>query len=248
LSRQDSLVLSPDAVELLLLQRTHYRTRVDRIRRRLNGSAIYRAHVARHIDRVRARGLARRYEMELSVEFETIRPHLPPEPPRILDVGCGLAGIDVLISRFYEPESVELWLLDRNAVEDRVWYGFEERGAAYSRFDATASFLSDNGVDVDALHMIDIDTTPWPSRERFDVVISLISWGFHYPVSTYLDAVADTLHPDGVVILDVRDDSGGFESLQSRFAQTTVVQHFRKHSRVAAYYPITASHSPRESA
>lgn len=37
-----------------------------------------------------------------------------------------------------------------------------------------------------------------------DLVISLVSWGFHFPVSTYLDQVHDLLREGGRLILDLR--------------------------------------------
>jgi len=48
-------------------------------------------------------------------------------------------------------------------------------------------------------------------RCGIDVVISLISWGFHYPVETCLDRVHEMLNPGGRLILDVRKQTGGVE-------------------------------------
>ena len=50
-----------------------------------------------------------------------------------------------------------------------------------------------------------------------DVVISIISWGFHYPVSTYLEDVHEALVPGGVAILDIRNGTDGVAALRRRF-------------------------------
>jgi len=38
-------------------------------------------------------------------------------------------------------------------------------------------------------------------RQSADVVMSLWSWGFHYPLGTYLDAASEILKPSGRLIL-----------------------------------------------
>lgn len=43
------------------------------------------------------------------------------------------------------------------------------------------------------------------------------AFGFHYPVSTYLDAVWEALSPGGRAILDVRDATGGGDEVRDRF-------------------------------
>lgn len=65
-------------------------------------------------------------------------------------------------------------------------------------------------------------------------MLSLISWGFHYPVSTYLDRVRELLSDDGVLILDLRRDTGGLEDLRRAFRQVEIVRSADKFDRVLA--------------
>ena len=50
-----------------------------------------------------------------------------------------------------------------------------------------------------------------------DFVISTISWGFHFPVSTYLKSVANVLSENGILIIDIRKDTGGENELKTEF-------------------------------
>jgi len=49
------------------------------------------------------------------------------------------------------------------------------------------------------------------------MVISIASWGFHYPLSTYLDQVEQALAPGGRLILDLRRHQGQEQELAHRF-------------------------------
>ncbi|MGK0448192.1 MAG: SAM-dependent methyltransferase, partial [Polaribacter sp.] len=69
-------------------------------------------------------------------------------------------------------------------------------------------------------------------NKKFDLIISIISWGFHYPVETYLDEVFDNLKPGGTLIVDVRKDSNGLELLTTKFGNHMILGDFKKHYRL----------------
>jgi len=71
-------------------------------------------------------------------------------------------------------------------------------------------------------------------RGTVDLVVSLISWGFHYPVPVYLDQVRALLRPGGRVILDVRKETDGRAQLEARFPGVTTISETRKKERVVA--------------
>jgi hypothetical protein len=70
--------------------------------------------------------------------------------------------------------------------------------------------------------------------KKFNLVLSLISWGFHYPVSTYLDVVYEKMVPGSVLVIDVRRWQGGLELIQKKFGNAKVVYEGGKHDRVVA--------------
>ena len=58
--------------------------------------------------------------------------------------------------------------------------------------------------------------------------------GFHYPIETYLEEVKKSLKPDGVLIIDVRKDSGGLEVLKKNFSVVEVIYERQKQQRILA--------------
>lgn len=128
------------------------------------------------------------YLKGLVEDFRTIEPHLPADVESILDIGCGIAGIDVFLKRRYPKARLEL--LDGNG--DKSVYGWHpEKPLIYNDRKATEELLEANGFNVDRWH--DVGTK---EHLKADLVISLISWGFHYPLSTY--------KVSGYCILDAR--------------------------------------------
>ena len=65
----------------------------------------------------------------------------------------------------------------------------------------------------------------------FDLVISLASCGFHYPVGTYQDLFSRQISPGGGIVLDIRKGSGGIGAMKS-FGTVKVLAKHGKYSTV----------------
>jgi len=226
-----------DALRYILFQRTDYLALPRR-------PLLYRA--LRHLSRRppldaaialesawRGGAVRRAFNRDMAREYGEIRPHLPRRAVAILDIGCGVGGIDVLLHRHYGTP--RLYLADRTQTSDRVYYGFEERGAFYNSFDATRRLLLGNRIPERDLRFREVgDECRLDIPEPVDLVVSLISWGFHYPVPVYLDQVRALLRPGGRVILDVRKETDGRAQLEARFPGVTTISETRKKERVVA--------------
>lgn len=130
------------------------------------------------------------YQKEIVEDFAAIEPHLPAEVGSILDIGCGMAGIDVFLKRKY-PKA-KLWLLDGDS-DSHHKYGFKRKSVPYNSPAATAALLKANGVGFD--RWIDAGTK---EKLEADLIVSLLSWGFHYPLDTY--------QVSGLCIADLRNE------------------------------------------
>jgi hypothetical protein len=117
------------------------------------------------------------YQKEIAEAFYEMEAFLPETVNTILDIGCGMAGIDVYLKRRY-PQAA-LWLLDGDS-DSHHKYGFQRKMVPYNSKEATGLMLKANGVEYD--RWIDAGTD---EELKADLIVSLISWGFHYPLDTY---------------------------------------------------------------
>lgn len=163
------------------------------------------------------RAVARMYEQACESDYKVIAPALPQQCAALLDIGCGMAGIDWFLYRHYSPPP-HLYLLDRDGIDAPVQYGYTDAPAAYNSLNVTRSLLEANEVADDAITMLEaandydilIDGT-------IDLAISLLAWGYHWPIETYLNQICTVLAPGGRVIVDVREGTSGLDALRARF-------------------------------
>lgn len=189
-----SLIVPPECLPLLREQRTH------------------------HTD------AAAEYGRELAATFAGIAAHLPGTARRVLDIGSGMAGIDVFLSRRYP--GAEIHLLDKQGVSSRINAGYNdsaEKFAHYNDFDLARKLLRENGVQ-NTVVCHDMQRDPFPDLE-FDIVVSLLSWGFHYPIQTYAPRCT------GAIVADVRRGTGGLQALGA-MGEITVAHESKKYQRV----------------
>ncbi|MGD8818198.1 MAG: class I SAM-dependent methyltransferase, partial [Acidobacteriota bacterium] len=185
--------------------------------------------------RVRRSEVKRQYRDCMSKEYASIAACLPQRCRGILDIGCGIAGIDVHLDAHYEGGAPHFFLLDRSHVEERVYYMFEPRGAFYNSLELSRQVLVANGVEESRVTLLEAtETNDIAVDAAVDLVLSLRSWGFHYPVGTYLDRVYELLAEGGCLILDVRKGTNGFDRLKDRFGTFVTLLEKRNHARICA--------------
>ena len=242
MNSNDDLQISDAAIPYILFQRTAYlrlpNTFLYRVANKLIGDKfpLYNRVVDIEARRDPAR-VRKLYREDMGRELDSFRAHLPPQCDALLDIGCGIAGIDVMLHRHYQTQSQtpQIYLLDKSRVEDEVFYMYKSKGAFYNSLEEAKKTLVANGVEAARVHPIEAnDRNEIPIEQPLDLILSLISWGFHYPVSVYVDPVHRLLSERGVLILDVRKDTDGLEILRDRFASVEIVTEAERHLRIAA--------------
>jgi hypothetical protein len=152
-----------------------------------------------------------------------------------LDIGCGVAGIDVYLNAHYQEQTPRFYLLDKSQVEDQVFYGFKSHGAFYNSLETAQQMLVSNQIPTERITLLEANEAGEINiGGQIDLAVSLISWGYHYPVRTYLDRVHELLAPGGRLIMDVRRGTGGLEEIQSRFAEVRMISVDKKSDRLLA--------------
>ena len=192
-----SKAIPTPAIALIGFQRTTQISRKSRLAWEAGDRSILNAEAEARRDEIFNGALSEVYE-----EFVPMCAGLAEAgrtPRHVIDIGCGQALNDVLMVKAYDSR---ITLIDIEETSDQ-YHRWKESGAGYASLAAAKAFLEDNGArDVQALNpRLDTDSLADVSG---DLVTSLISCGFHYPIGEYLDLMLQTVKSGGAVILDVR--------------------------------------------
>lgn len=154
--------------------------------------------------RLRQRSIADISEREIKTEISRLVSSLPEkEVHSVASIGPGL-GIEVVELAKVLPIS-EVLLIDIEE-NNRFHHGFQGEGAGYNDLTVTRKFIEENLARKLNYHLINPLTSDHlqKHKNRYQLIISLISCGFHYPAETYLEFFRDNLNDDGRIILDLR--------------------------------------------
>lgn len=224
----------PDAsLPYILLQRTNLQRLNPKLYRGLRKLPLhYESWLLGVEARLRGAAIKAAFLANIAEEYASLKPHLPASAKNILDVGCGIAGIDVPLYEHYAGDT-HITLLDRTGVDDAAFsYGMGAEERFYNSLDLARAFLVENGVKADHITLMEVvPGFTLPADARFDLVVSLISWGYHYPVATYLDQVYNALNPGGRVILDIRKGYGSETELERKFGRLRIIYENDKQMR-----------------
>jgi SAM-dependent methyltransferase len=119
-----------------------------------------------------------------------VRKHLS-SGDHILDIGCGFGYVDLAIAELVEARFTLVDLTGNGHAK-----GYSAEGFAHNDLSITREVVS----EIDAT-VIDARHDKWPSSA--DVVMSTLSWGWHYPLSVYLERVR-AMKPR-IIIADLRE-------------------------------------------
>ena len=157
----------------------------------------------------------KQYSDRMQRDFDAMKPWLPDDAAAVLDIGCGLGGIDVMLARHY-GDSLTVYLADGDGgghrkmgfVGNTEAWADVSRGETFFRANAPKNPVEcrvcDNQSELDGL--------------KVDLVVSLKSWGHHYPVGVYADTVRGAIAQsrNARVIIDIRRGTDGAAEMGRR--------------------------------
>jgi hypothetical protein len=152
-------------------------------------------------------------------------------PAHLVSIGPGNGIIETMILQSLSRD-VNLSLIDIEQTPSHH-HGYARQGSGYANLSSTARFMSENGIEPENIFTYNplIDGLP---EVKFDMVISLLSMGFHYPCDHYVDFILKGLNDQGLMIIDIRKgvQDLGFELLLKNDFTIMERSLFQKHDRI----------------
>ena len=153
----------------------------------------------------------------------------------ILDIGCGIAGYH---SNFLnlKSKSTYLYLMDNSEFNLKALrYGFGASNRYYNSLHLAKNFLSKNNCSSgNSIFLIETKKDfPHMLPIKIDLVVSFISWGFHYPLEEYWEAILNRINYESIIVLDVRRGTKSFNFLYSQNnCKIDLIESYDKYDRV----------------
>jgi len=225
------LVVPDCAVKYILLQRTELQEYFRIFKKNKFLYYIYFITLEAYLMRQQ---IKEKFALKLLEEYQTMKPYLPTQASRIVDIGSGIAGIDVFLYHHYRHSrpKPDLFLLDKTETTKKIYYGFNQQASYYNSLEVAKLMLISNKINEENIHLISVNSYYEIECSSADLIISLISWGYHYPVSTYLEQVYQWLKPGGRLILDVRKGSDGENEVKQKFSENSLIMQDEKRLRL----------------
>jgi len=147
-------------------------------------------------------------------------------PVEAMDIGVGLGAVGVFVHRHYGGR-VRFMYVDRSEhdpegmapISTGEQPGYGSTHPFYGNLGCTKELSRLSGLADVTLLNLEQDASGLASLESdsADLVYSIASWGYHYPVALHLKEVVRILRPDGVLIITLRSGEPASEGLSALY-------------------------------
>ena len=213
------IILKNHHKKYFLLQRNAYLSDFQKVLRKKLGRYLFTNLFVNYFNPIK--NINNKLNKDFKLEFDAISKFFPKEVDSMLDIGSGLGIIDIFIS-YYFNNNLNITLIDKNRIEKKVSYGFNAKGQFYNNFDLTLDFLKSNGLDDERIDFVDADSKD-SINKNFDLVISLLSMGYHYPINQYLKMLRSNTNKNTVFIFDIADEYTGLDLIKNTFGSVDII-------------------------
>lgn len=120
---------------------------------------------------------------------------------KLLDIGSGNSLFDIALAKHYPDLSFVLVdgdIFDPKTNPDLV---HDSDYRPYNQWAPVFENIKLNDLDPLRFQTVDYTSDYWGEPNSFDVIMSTSSWGWHYPIETYLEKVYSLLKPGGYLII-----------------------------------------------
>jgi len=123
----------------------------------------------------------------------------------IASIGCGNGFVELYLAKFLKPKI--LYLIDIEETPGKHHHGINIEGAGYSNLTQTKKFLEANLEHPPIIVLINPQKYLLPAIKA-QLIISILSAGFHYPINSYNKFIMNSLDSNGILIFDQRLNAG----------------------------------------
>jgi hypothetical protein len=152
-------------------------------------------------------------------------------PRSLVSIGPGNGILEtMLLAKLDSIRTITLIDIEKS---DSHSHGYASTGSGYASLEATRAFMRRNGVTCE-INVCNPLREPLP-QDNFDIVISILSMGFHYPSDEYSNHICNYCSPHGAVVLDKRKfvPDSGYDTILARNFQLFKSIDFGKFTRVS---------------
>ena len=154
-------------------------------------------------------------------ELNTFKNFLPNSVNTIMDIGCGLGIINIYLNKFFEKKPI-FFLLDKNRIDRKIKYGFSLNYESYNDLNETKNILLENEINSACVHIFDVERQ-FQIDKKIDLVISLKSMGYHYPINSYIELLRNCCTKNTVFIYDLGENQYDENYLKTIFDDVKII-------------------------
>lgn len=155
-----------------------------------------------------------------SSEYEVIKSYIK-RPNRILELGCGLGRFSIFLNSQLE-HNPEFLLADFSKISEKVKYGWNPKESFYNDLELTSQFCRENNLH--NFSIVDLAEDNLKNLSDIDLVISMLSVGFHYPIESYMPTLLDITSDNAIMIFGVRSGIYDVSDFENSFAHITLLE------------------------
>lgn len=154
-------------------------------------------------------------------------------PISILDIGCGLGYIDIVIYNELKLKP-HLFLFDSESTFEYEKGDGKKNKKFYNDLSFTREFLLINGINLNKINLLNAEVSDELLKidnKSLDIIISLFSWFWHYPNINYLKHSHRMLSDSGYLIFNFKCRTKEEEENKVLYVKDLLLGYFkiRKH-------------------
>ena len=165
--------------------------------------------------------IEKRTEELFQKEIKLIKNYLPKKAENIMDIGCGLGIINIFLNKIYNNQT-NFYLLDKNKIDKVIKYGFSSDYESYNDLKETRNLLINNDIKPSSINTLDVEKD-FKIDAKIDIVISLKSMGYHYPIDQYLRLFQTCCDENTSFIFDVSEGYYNESLFKKHFESVDVI-------------------------